>query len=302
MGGRPHEFQKKIYDFFCLISPTHFAANNSCSKGPRCLKFVMRIGPPHVGPTTTFLFWNSMKIVSVSTFSKKNHFKNIIYPTHCPPYNFVQPCAWWPRRLCFSLNITKLRHAFLAIWLVEKFCQSSPVVHAAVLCRRVLRAHNLCSRGLIFFCRFTPSWGADHMNFKKIYDFFVLLVPLTLRLITHVLRVLGVWNLSCVLSPPHVGPTTTFLFWNSMKIVSVSYFFKKNHFKNIIYPTHCPPYNFVQPCAWWPRRLCFSLNPTQLRHAFLTIWLVEKFMPVVESCARSGVDPPRVLGPDYLIF
>ena len=52
------------------------------------------------------------------------------------------------------------------------------------------------------FSRFTPSWGGRaHKCFKKFDDFFVLLVPLTIRLITHVLKVLWVWNLLCVLTP-----------------------------------------------------------------------------------------------------
>ena len=76
MGGRPPKFQQKIrrkkFFFFRLISPTHFPAYNSCSTCTRCLKFVMRIDSPHAGPTITFLFQNSTKIVHFFGF-----FKNI---------------------------------------------------------------------------------------------------------------------------------------------------------------------------------------------------------------------------------
>ena len=39
-----------------LLIPLTAQRYNFCSKGPRGLKFVMRIDHPHVGPTTTFLF------------------------------------------------------------------------------------------------------------------------------------------------------------------------------------------------------------------------------------------------------
>ena len=49
-------------------------SEDSCSKGPRGLKFVMRIEPTHAEPTTTFLSQNSTKIVHFFNFFKKNQF------------------------------------------------------------------------------------------------------------------------------------------------------------------------------------------------------------------------------------
>ena len=45
MGGSQPKSQKINLDFFRLISPTHYPAHSSCSKGSRSLKFVMRIDP-----------------------------------------------------------------------------------------------------------------------------------------------------------------------------------------------------------------------------------------------------------------
>ena len=39
-----------------LLIPLTAQRYNFGSKGPRGLKFVMLIDPPHVGPSTTFLF------------------------------------------------------------------------------------------------------------------------------------------------------------------------------------------------------------------------------------------------------
>ena len=103
-GADHQNFNKKFDEkkfFFCLISPTHFPAYNSCSKGPRCLKFVMRIDSPHAGPTTTFLFQNSTKIVHF--FEKKYILKLVlISPTHYPAYNLCSKC---PRGLKFVMRI-----------------------------------------------------------------------------------------------------------------------------------------------------------------------------------------------------
>ena len=112
----------------------------------------------------------------------------------------------------FFLNITKHRHAFLALWLVER-CSLLCVVDCSCVpvdtrCFGRLPGAVTSVLGVLegwnFSCIVTPPWGADHIHFKKIDEkkiFLVLLVPLTLRLITPVLRVIGVWNLSCVLTP-----------------------------------------------------------------------------------------------------
>ena len=55
-----------------LLIPLTAQPYNFCSKSPRGLKFVMRIDPPHAGPTTTFLFFNSTKIVHLLTFSARS--------------------------------------------------------------------------------------------------------------------------------------------------------------------------------------------------------------------------------------
>ena len=105
MGGRPPKFQQKIRrkkNFFRLISPTHYPAHNSCSKGPRGLKFVMRIDHPHVGPTTTFLFQNSTKIVHFFNFFKKKLKKILFIPLTAFPYNF---CSKGPSGLKFVMRI-----------------------------------------------------------------------------------------------------------------------------------------------------------------------------------------------------
>ena len=104
MGGRQPKFQQKnLRIFFCLISPTYFAAYNSCSKGPTGLKFVMRSDPPHAGPTTTFLFTNSSKIDHFFNFFKKKSVPSRV-PTSSP-HNF---CYNGPRGLKFVMRIHPL--------------------------------------------------------------------------------------------------------------------------------------------------------------------------------------------------
>ena len=69
---------------------------------------------------------------------------------------------------------------------------------------RLHRSRNVCSRGLRglnFFMHSHPLMGGRPPKFqKKIRRFFVLLVTLSIRPMTPVLRVLGVWNLLCVLN------------------------------------------------------------------------------------------------------
>ena len=116
-------------------------------------------------------------------------------------------CSWWFRRfygVCFGR------------------------LHGPVTCvLGVLEGWN-------FLCIVTPSWGADHQNFKKKFDekkfFFVLLVPLTFRLITHVLRVLGVWNLLCALTPLMRDRLPHFCLKNWRKLFIFSTFLKKKPF------------------------------------------------------------------------
>ena len=62
----------------------------------------MRTDPPHVGPTTTFLFQNSSKIVHFFQLSKKNIFlKFLSIPLTAQPYNF---CSKAPRGLEFFMH------------------------------------------------------------------------------------------------------------------------------------------------------------------------------------------------------
>ena len=122
----------------------------------------------------------------------------------------------------FFLNITKHRHAFLAIWLVEKKCSLLRVVDCSCVPHAVFRAtsgsRNFCSRGprgLKFFCIVTPSWGADHINFKKNRrkkNFSCLISPTYFA--AHNSCSKGHRGLKFVMriDPPHAGPITTFLF------------------------------------------------------------------------------------------
>ena len=121
---------------------------------------------------------------------------------------------------------------------------SRNVVEDWMLCERRVNVRIFFFRGpsgLKFFmciewCDVTPAWRAWQRKFQqqKIdWKFFFsgLLVPLSTRLITCVLRVLGVWKLLCVLDPPHAEPTTTFLFQNSTKgIFHFFNFSKKTEF------------------------------------------------------------------------
>ena len=83
-GADNQNFREKFDEKNCRISPTHYPAHNSCSKGPRGLKFVMRIDPPHAGPTTTFLFLNSTNIVHFFIL-KKNIKKILLIPLTAQP-------------------------------------------------------------------------------------------------------------------------------------------------------------------------------------------------------------------------
>ena len=63
----------------------------------------MRIGHPHAGPSTTFLFFNSTKIVHFFNVFKKK--KLVLIPLTGPPYNF---CSKGPRGLKFVVRIDPL--------------------------------------------------------------------------------------------------------------------------------------------------------------------------------------------------
>ena len=55
IAGFFNVFKQKSISKILLI-PLTAQRYNFCSKGPRGLKFVMRIDQPHAGPITTFLF------------------------------------------------------------------------------------------------------------------------------------------------------------------------------------------------------------------------------------------------------
>ena len=64
----------------------------------------------------------------------------------------------------FFLDITKIRHAFLAIWLVEKKCASACGRYAHPCACPTSMAHILCSRGrrgLIFFFALKMRFKCD---------------------------------------------------------------------------------------------------------------------------------------------
>ena len=178
-GADNQNFKKKSTKnfFLSLISPTHYPAYNFCSKGPRGLKFVMRIDPPHAEPTTTFLFQNSTKIVHFFNFQKKHVLREFspITSVLTRSLKFVMR-IFMPNRLPhFSKNLTKNVHFF-----------------------------NLLKKTL-FLREFS-----------------------LLRLITYVLRVLGVWNLICVLTPLMRDRLPHFCFKIRRKLFIFSTFSKKN--------------------------------------------------------------------------
>ena len=91
---------------------------------------------------------------------------------------------------------------------------------------------NLCCRGprgRIFFMHSHPLMeGRQPKSRKKLVEFFVvLLVTLTIRLITPVLRVLGVWNLLCWLTPLMPNRLPHFCFKMRRKLFIFSTFQQK---------------------------------------------------------------------------
>ena len=87
-----------------LISPTHYPAHNSCSKGPKSLEFVMRVDPPHAGPTTAHFI---SKFYENCSFLKlqKNKNKFLLIPLTAQPYDV---CSKGPRGLQFVMRIDPL--------------------------------------------------------------------------------------------------------------------------------------------------------------------------------------------------
>ena len=149
---------------------------------------------------------------------------------------FVLPCAWVPCAYVFFLNITKHRHAFLAIWLVENFVPPScPASSWLQLSRsgRLLRPIT-CVLGVLegwmFLCMVTPSWGADNQNFKKKSTkkkLFCLISPTHNPARNSCSK--GARGLKFVMriDPPPAEATITFLFQNATKIFIFSTFSKK---------------------------------------------------------------------------
>ena len=180
-------------------------------------------------------------------WSQRNEILAEVYLCECGyvdnSHAIVQPCAWWTRRLCFvdvDLDTTEMckGHTLYcsAVWLRAR-CRMRSAASTGGVFRAASWARNLCSRGprgLKFFMHSHPLMGGRPPKFQKKIRrknfFFVLLVPLTIRLITPVLRVLGVWNLLCVLTPLMRDRLPHFCFKNSTKIVHFFNFFKKKPF------------------------------------------------------------------------
>ena len=146
-----------------------------------------------------------------------------------------------PMRLCFFLlDITKMwpsrkMSVTLRLQLSVFEVDCSCVPHAVF--RATSGGRNFCSRGprgLKFFMHSHPLMGGRLPKFQKKIRrkkiFFVLLVPLTFRLITHVLRALGVWNLLCVLTPLMRDRLPHFCFKIRRKLFIFSTFSKKKTF------------------------------------------------------------------------
>ena len=98
--------------------------------------------------------------------------------------------------------------------------------------------------GWNFLCIVTPSWGADHQNFKKKFDekiFFCLISPTHYPAHNSCSTVLGVWNLLCVLTPLMRDRLPHFCFKIRRKLFIFSTFSKKNSFFWI----NCVPHNLM---------------------------------------------------------
>ena len=101
----------KIYVLKILLIPLTDQPYNLCSKGPRGLKFVTDIGPPHAGSTTTFSF----KIRQNFSFCK----------FECPSSAYVPMCAD-PRGL---KSVFRIRHPHVGPTSTFVFVNSTKIFH-----------------------------------------------------------------------------------------------------------------------------------------------------------------------------
>ena len=173
-------FSKNIYSNELLLIPLTAQPYDSCSKGLRGLKCVMRIDNPHAEPTTAFLFLNLTKIVHFffNFFKNKlNIFKNFPDSARFSRFRLGVPtvifffCSFFrahgSHAPMFFFNITKHRQAFLALWLVEKRPASC---RAALIVPPCSKGHISCyrgPRGLIFFLPIRPLMGGSQRSSQK---------------------------------------------------------------------------------------------------------------------------------------